>query len=57
MKRMIAAEHAMHAVLARDGARDVLPQVGHDKVFLQVPLIASLVDEVNKSAALWEATK
>ena len=46
MKIMIGAEHSLHALLARDGARDVLPTVGHDKVFLQLPIILSHIEEV-----------
>ncbi len=50
MKTWAAAEHAMHALLARDGARYVWPAVGHDKMFLEAAAIAQCCAEIEAAA-------
>lgn len=50
MKTWAAAEHAMHALVARDGARYVWPLVGHDKIFLEAAAIAMCCAEIDAAA-------
>lgn len=50
MKTWAAAEHAMHAIVARDGARYIWPVVGHDKIFLEAPAIAMCCAEIDSAA-------
>lgn len=52
MKTLIAAEHVLHAILAKPGSvRYVMPHIGHDRLFLQSRCIAQCVLEV------WEQTE
>jgi pimeloyl-ACP methyl ester carboxylesterase len=49
MKRFAAAEHNMHALLARDGARYVFPELGHTNIFLEATCIARCIKEIQDS--------
>lgn len=44
-----AAEHCMHALLARDGARSVYPRLKHTNGFAQAREVAGLVEEIARA--------
>jgi hypothetical protein len=46
MRDMAAAEHAIHALCARDGARSVYPQLTHTVMFTKTSEIVKKMIEI-----------
>ena len=49
MKMWVAAEHNLHTVLAKDGARYVFPRSGHGNMFLETESIVQCIVEISNA--------
>lgn len=46
MRDMAAAEHAMHALLSKNGSRTVYPHISHNTMFTKTDEIVNHIKEV-----------
>ena len=49
-----AAEHNLHACMARDGARVLYPRLAHVDTFAQTNEIVGLVNEISSCLQAWK---